>query len=454
MGPVIYTFTQAIVIPTIVPVAQSMHISRLDGTWVLTSFLLSGAVVTPLAGRLGDLLGNRRVLLWILWLTAAGGVLSGVSTSFVPVVLGRVLAGTCTATMALGYGIMRENLANDRLAPVVAFVSVSIAVGTALGNLLAGVIESDLGTRWLFLIPLLMTLPACLMAQLWVPESPVRTRTPVHWLGAVTMSVALLSVLVAISESTTWGWGSARTLGLLAFGAIALVTWVLVELRAAHPLIDMRVMALPGVWRTNAVSFLFGFGLFGTFVALPQFVETPHAAGYGFGASVTAAAIILLPANLVTALGGPLAGRLERRFSPKLPLFGGGAIGIVGYLMISLLSAHRPALYPAMFLLGIGMGVGYAVLPHVIVRSVPREHTGGASGINVIARNIGGATGIQVGATVLAAHTAAGRLFPTHSGFTLVFWLLAGAAICATAGTLAIPTHRRSPAAQPQARLA
>ena len=184
---------------------------------------------------------------------------------------------------------------------------------------------------------------------------------------------------------------------------------------------------------------------------LPQFVETPRSAGYGFGASVTGAGLILLPATLVTVLSGPLAGRLEHRFGPKLPLVVGGAIGICGYLTICLLNAHQPAMYPALLMLGIGMGVGYAVLPHVIVLAVPHEHTGGASGINVIARNIGGATGIQIGATVLAAHIPAGGVFPSHGGYLLTFWLLAAAAVCATIGSALIPTRRPVPAPSPAA---
>jgi len=438
---------QAIVIPTIGPVADSLRVSRLAGTWVLTAYLLSGAVTTPLVGRLGDLFGNRRVLIWVLWITAAGGVLSACSTAFALVVLGRILAGTCTATMPLGYGIMREHLPNARLGPMVALVAVSIAVGTGIGNVLAGTVQHGLGTQWLFGLPLLLTLPTCVMAQLWVPNSLGRERGRVNWSSAIAMAVSLLSLLIAVSESTTWGWQSPRTLGLLAFGAVALVGWVLVELAAEQPLIDMRLMALPGVWRTNVTSLLFGFGMFAAFTVVPQFAETPRSSGYGFGASVTIASLILVTATVTATVGGPLSGRLERSYGAKVPLVVGGLIGLCGYLLICLLNTHIAALFVAFALLGVGMGVGYAVLPHVIVLAVPREHTGGATGINVIARNIGGAIGIQLGATVLAAHLAPGTALPSRSGYLVTFWLLAAAGAGATIGSLTIPTRRRLSAA-------
>jgi MFS family permease len=450
MGPLIYVYSQSMVFPGLGAVAQSLHTSRLQTTWALTGYLISGAVTTPLAGRLGDLFGNRKVLMWVLWISAAGGVLSAVGTSLLPVAIGRVLAGTVTATMPLGYGIMRESLPRARLAPAVAFVSVSIAIGTGLGNITSGVVIDNLGTHWLFWLPLILIVPTALMAQLWVPDPPGRERGTVHWAGAVAMAVALLCLLIAISETTTWGWGSVRTLGLLALGLVALAVWILVELRADEPLIDMRLMALPGVWWTNLTSFLFGFAMFGTFVVIPQFVETPRSAGYGFGASITAAGLFLIPATVIMSFGGPLSGRLEQRFGPKLPLILGGLIGVAGYLLICFLHSDRWIIYGAFVLLGIGMGVGYSVLPHLIVLAVPLEHTGGATGINVIARNIGGALGVQLSATVIAAHLAHGAVIPTRSGFVITFWLLAAGGIGALVCSACIPTKPHRPLGTPR----
>jgi MFS family permease len=442
LGPLIYVFMQSLVIPAVGAVAASIHASVLDTTWALTAYLVSGAVSTPLAGRLGDLFGNRRVLVWVLWITAAGGLISAVSSTLVPMVIGRILAGTSTATMPLGYGIIRESLPRERLAPAIGLIAVAIAVGTGIGNVLAGVVVDHLGVPWLFWLPLIITIPTCAMAQLWIPDAHHRERGTVHWAGAIAMSVSLLCLLIAISGSTSWGWGSARTLGLLVLGLVALVVWVRIELAAAEPLIDMRLMALPGVWWTNAVSFLFGFAMFGAWVIVPQYVETPPSAGYGFGASITAAGLFLLPATVTMSLGGPLASRLEHRFGPKLVLIVGGIISAAGYLLLCLFHADRGVIYVAFVLLGIGMGVGYAVLPHLIVRAVPQGHTGAATGINVIARNIGGALGIQIGATVIAAHVPAGSAFPTEAGYVAALWLFFVAGIGATVGSACIPTRR------------
>jgi MFS family permease len=442
LGPLVYVFMQSLVIPAIGAVAASVHASLLDTTWALTAYLVSGAVSTPLAGRLGDLFGNRRVLVCVLWITAAGGLISALSTTLVPLVIGRILAGTSTATLPLGYGIIRESLPRERLAPAIGTIAVAIAVGTGIGNVLAGVVTEQLGVPWLFWLPLIITIPTCVMAQLWIPDAHRRERGTVHWSGAIAMSVALLCLLIAISGSTTWGWGSPRTLGLLALGLATLVAWVRLELAADQPLIDMRLMALPGVWWTNVVSFLFGFAMFGAWVIVPQYVQTPPSAGYGFGASITAAGLFLLPATVTMSLGGPLASRLEQRVGPKLVLIVGGVVSTAGYALLCLAHADRAAIYIAFVMLGVGMGVGYAVLPHLIVLAVPDGHTGAATGINVIARNIGGALGIQIGATMIAAHVPPGSAFPTEAGYVAALWLFFTVGIGATVGSACIPTRR------------
>jgi MFS family permease len=450
MGPVIYVFAQSLVIPSIGAVATSLHISHLDATWSVTSFLLSGAALTPIIGRLGDMFGKRRVLLWVLWVTAAGLLVNGLSTGLVSLLAGRLLAGVSLATLPLAYGIIRETSLRERVATDIALISASIAVGTGLGAATAGLVVDHLGTHWLFWLPLIMTVPTCIGAQLWVPESPVRKGGGVDWIGAIVMAVAIVSVLISITESTAWGWGDPRTLGLLAFGAVAVMAWVRIELSTKEPLIDMRLMAVPAVWWPNLTAFLFGFGMFGAFTLVPAFVEVPASTGFGFGDSITAAGLLVVPATLTMALGGPLAGRLEMRFGSKRPLVAGGLFGAVGFVMLALAHSSRGSMYAGFALLGLGMGVGYAVLPHLVVLAVPHEHTSAATAMNTIARNIGGALGVQCCATVVASQVTAGSLYSSRAGYTAGFWVFAAGGIAATLCSMCIPYNRTAPAPVPR----
>src|SRR6185369_3336249 len=154
----------------------------------------------------------------------------------------------------------------------------------------------------------------------FVPESPVRSPGRVNWVGAALLSAWLVAVLVAISEGSTWGWDDMRTIGLLAIGVLLLLAWVTVENRSSEPLVDMTMMRIRGVWTVNAAAFLVGAGMYSSFILIPQFVETPKSAGYGFASSVTGAGLFLLPATLGMLIVSPLAGRMTNRVGARVPL--------------------------------------------------------------------------------------------------------------------------------------
>ena len=143
------------------------------------------------------------------------------------------------------------------------------AVGGGLGIVLAGPIVDALDYHWLFWLPMILTVAAAVAAVLFVPESPVRTAGRISWLPAVLLSAWLVALLVALSEAPEWGWGSGRILGLLAAAVVLAAGWVTTELRAAVPLIDMKMMRRTAVWANNLVSLLLGVGMYATFAFLP-----------------------------------------------------------------------------------------------------------------------------------------------------------------------------------------
>src|SRR5947199_3665844 len=149
------------------------------------------------------------------------------------------------------------------------------------------------------------------------------------------MSSGLAAVLIAVSETATWHWLSARTIGCLAIGIALLALWVRSESRSDHPLVDMRMMRIRGVWTTNAVAALLGFGMYASFILLPEFVETPVRVGYGFGSSVTGAGLFLAPSTVAMLIAGAQTGRLEKRFGSKPPLLAGASLTAAAYLLLT-----------------------------------------------------------------------------------------------------------------------
>jgi MFS family permease len=280
---------------------------------------------------------------------------------------------------------------------------------------------------------------------LFVPESPIKTPGRINWLGAALMSTGLGGLLLAISEGNNWGWTSARTLGLLAAGGVLLVLWVAAELRADEPLVDMQMMQIKGVWTTNLVAFLIGVGMYSSFILVPQLVQLPSSTGFGFGASVTAAGLFLLPATVMMLLVGSLAGRLEVRFGSKPPLIAGAGFAAAAFLLLAVAHRQRIDIYAAMTLLGVGIGLAFAALANLIVQNVDQHQTGVATGMNTVMRSVGGAVGGQVAAALLADNVDVAGL-PTEHAFTLAFVVCAAALVVSLGAAMLIPgRHQRAP---------
>jgi MFS family permease len=260
------------------------------------------------------------------------------------------------------------------------------------------------------------------------------------------MTVGISTVLLAISETTRWGWGSARTLGLILVGIVFLGAWIAVELRSRDPLIDMAMMRIRGVWTANLAAFLLGAGLYSSFIVFPQFAQLPKSTGFGFGASVIVSGLYLLPATIGTMILGIYAGRISERFGSRAALLTGTAFTTASFALLALAHRHPYEFLIAAALLGVGIGLAFAALGNLVVQAVSNHQTGAASGMNTVMRTLGGALGGQLSATFIAAHTAHGH--PTVTGFTETFLMATGfLLVCLLAGALVPRTARAEQAA-------
>jgi MFS family permease len=243
------------------------------------------------------------------------------------------------------------------------------------------------------------------------------------------------AVLLAISQATTWGWGSARTLALLAAGLVVVAAWVVVETRSRVPLVDMAMMRIRGVWTANAAAFLLGAGLYASFIVFPQFAQLPQRTGFGFGASVVESGLYLLPSTVIMTILGLNAGRIAARFGSRAALIAGTAFSALAFALLAVAHAHPWELLMGAAVLGVGVGLAFAALGNLIVQAVPSEQTGVASGMNTVMRTLGGSLGGQLSATFIAANVAHG--LPTVTGFTETFLMATGfLLLCVLAGAI------------------
>src|SRR4051794_774863 len=444
-----FALLQSLVAPALPEIQKDLGISETTATWILTSYLISASVATPIFGRLGDMYGKERLLLVAIGVMGAGTVVSAMAASAGPLILGRVIQGAGGGIFPLAFGIIRDEFPRERVPGSIGLMSTIMGVGGGAGIVLAGVIADNLSYHWLFWIPLVAIIGSAFATWRWVPESPIKSPGRVDWAGASLLAGGLVCVLISVSETSAWGWGSPKTIGLCLFGLAILAVWVLVESRVEDPLVDMEVMKIRGAWTTNVVAVLVGFGMYGSFILIPQLVEQPTSTGYGFGASVLATGLFMVPSTLMMLLVGPLAGRIDARFGSKAQLMAGCAFSACSYALFAAAHSERWQIYLGSTLLGLGIGLSFAALANLTVAAVPQRHTGVATGINTIARTIGGGFGSQVVASVLAAQVAFGH--PTEHAFPLAFTLAAGVLVAALFAGLAIPGRRTAEALVPVA---
>jgi MFS family permease len=406
---------------------------------VLTAFLLSSSVATPIGGRLGDSFGKRRVLVLSLAAFAVGSLLAATATSIWVMIAGRAIQGLGGGTVPLTFAIIRDQLAPRRVPRSIAFNSSLMAVGFATGIAISGPIADVIGLHGLFLVPAVVSAGTAAVAWYVVPESPIRSRDRFNSLSAGLLAAWLVALLVCVTKASTWGWASVRVLGLLGVATALVVAWAWVELRASSPLVNLRLMSRRGVWTANLVALLIGMTLFGSFGYLPQFTQTPTATGYGFGASVAHAGLVLLPAAVAQFTGGMTAARLAGTrvgFRPLIVV--GCALTAASLVWITVSHTAEWQVFAASALTGLGSGLVFASLANAVITAVPATQTGIATGTNANIRTIGGAIGVAVASTLVTLVVLPSG-YPAEHGYTMAFGFLACTALLACLAALALP---------------
>jgi predicted MFS family arabinose efflux permease len=360
-----FALLQSMVIPVLPTIQAGLHTSQNSVTWILTAYLLSASVFTPILGRFGDMWGKERMLVVALLALTVGSVLAALAGSIGIMIVARAIQGIGGGVLPLSFGIIRDEFPQEKVAGAVGVIAALTAAGAGLGIVLAGPIVQVLNYHWLFWIPVIILGLATVAAKVVVPE---------------------------------------------ALAAVLAVTWVVVESRSSHPLIDMRMMRIPVVWMTNLVALLFGVGMYASFAFLPEFLQTPASAGYGFGLSITGSGLILLPSSVASFALGVASGRLTYRFGAKMVLVTGSVISVAPFVLLTFAHRHQWEILVAMVLQGVGFGLAFAAMSNLVVQGVPPEQTGVASGMNANIRTIGGSIGAAVMSSIVTSTATAGGL--------------------------------------------
>ncbi|WP_354699116.1 hypothetical protein DSM112329_04823 [Paraconexibacter sp. AEG42_29] len=439
MGAMAYALAQTMIIPALSQIQDDYGAGQETVTWLLTAFLLTSSVTTPLLGRLGDMYGKERILLYALGVFGLGSLICALGTSIEVLIAGRAVQGAGGAIFPLAFGIIRDEFPPAKVPSSIGLISSTFGIGGGVGLVMAGVLVDHVSVSSIFWASLVVTTMAAVATWRYVPESPVRVKASIDWGGGVLLSLLLSALLLGVSQGNSWGWTSGGVLGLFAASAVLTVAFIAYERRVADPVIDIDLMRERAVWSPNLAAVAVGFAMFGSYILIPEIAQTDKASGYGFGLGTTAAGLLLVPSAVVMLFAGPMSGWLGTRFGSRLPLAVGAGVAGLAYALLALFHGSLIVIALVGILIGVGIGLSFAAMGNLVVSAVPPESTGVATGVNTIMRSIGGAVGAQISAAMLASESIMGGAYPAESGYTSAFALTAGAAFVALAVTGLIP---------------
>jgi EmrB/QacA subfamily drug resistance transporter len=435
-------------------IQRELAISRAELEWTVAAYALTFASLLLTGGKLGDLLGRRLIFVIGLIVFTGSSLFCGLSSTGTELIAARAVQGVGAALMMPAtLSIISATFAvRERGMAIGIWAGVS-AMALAIGPLLGGIITEHISWNWIFYVNVPIGVVGVVVALLVVPESRDTSREQrLDLPGLISSGIGLLAIVYALIEANQYGWTSARILGLFAIGAVAVVTFVLLELHQRLPMLDLSLFRSGTFAGANLVAILVTLAMFGIFVFFPIYMQTFR------GWSPIQAGAALLPWTLMIVVFAPIAGKLSDRVGSRWLMAGGMSVVAVCCLLLSTVTLHSTFwhMLPAFVLGGLGMSFVMTPMSAAAMGAAPVDKAGVASGVLNTFRQVGVALGIAITGAIIADRAAAsareGAAPPQAFVDGLTFGMKVSAAICfgaAIAAAVLVRRYRHADSGQP-----
>ena len=426
-------YVEAMAFPSLPQVMADFGLGPEDyslASWIVTIYLVVGAVSIPVFGKLGDIYGKKKMLVYAMVIYTIMVTVTGfsreLSGSIYLMIVFRALQGIAMCMFPLAFSLIRDEFPRDKIAIAQGVISAMFGVGTAVGFVLGGYVTDALGWQWTYHTVAPFALLVTVTVMFKVRESPVRLKAKVDYVGAALLGATMVAFLVGITETRERGWTDLLVVGLLVLAAVFIFTFVLWIRRAQEPLVRPALMKVRNLALVNVVGFIIGFAMFSTSQTVASL------AGFNFRLDAVGIGLLMLPVSIVTLFFGPTVGLLVRRIGPKWPMTLGMVLSIAGFA--TLYQFHYTQLEVALSMAVMGAGSAFAMVASInmVIISTPIEETGISTAISMIVRTSGSVVGPAVAAVIIAQNSSydssIGAVVPEDVAYQAIFMISAVAA--------------------------
>ncbi len=417
-------------------IQRSLHFSQSDLTWVVDAYLISFGSFLLMAGRLGDLIGRKKVFLAGVTLFTLASIACGSAGSQAVLVAARFvqgMGGALSASVIVAIIVTEFPSPVERGKAMSAYVFVAVG-GGSIGLLAGGVLTQALSWHWIFFVNVPVGIATVILGRLLIVENVgLGIKHGVDWLGSVLVTLAVMVAIYGVVAAARVGWGSAETLGCLAGALVLLAAFIVLESRLSNPIMPLRILKLRTLTGSSVIRGCIITGMFATFFVGALYFE--HVLGY----SPLKTGLAFLPQAVVMAiLSSGITARLVNRFGPKPVMYPAMAAAVVGLILLASAGQHAdyfPRIFVSIVLLGLGAGASFMPLLQIGMSEIPNADAGLGSGVVNVSQQMAGAIGLAVLSTVAANRTRSlvasghGLLHSLTLGYQLALYLAAASVL-------------------------
>lgn len=418
--------------------------SPTGAAWVPTAALVVGAASAAVCGRLGDLYGRRRILMFSLALTTAGSVLSSCAPNLGWVIAGGALQGLIGSVTGLTVALICEKVPPERVAWSIGIVASGASLAAAVGLLLGGFLVDSFGWQAIFVATAVWNALCFVMVRLFVPLSADTSlsKEGVDYFRGLLFVPAISCILISLNFVKLIGWSDPRILGPMVVSIIVLIYWANVQLRADNPVINVRILKHPMIAMAFVCIMLLGVGTFQQNLIISLMLQQPAWTAAGVGLSAAAAGAVLMAPKLAGIGGSVAGGKITAYVGAANVLALGSAMTAIGWLIIVAWPGRLEAIIIGMIIEGAGLPMCYNAISMLLVQTAPTARAGEMTGLQAVCRSIASACGIQILMLFLATSSETspeGVNFPSLSAYQAATWFIIIASVLC--GLLAARVH-------------